>query len=202
MKYNPKTLQIGLGLLGSFLILSTYFLYPFITNKKNIIEKSVTELLEKKPLENLDNKDIKNIFEDVEYKGVFGLDNSFVIKSKDAYILPGSSELVYMNNMNLLLYLNDGRVVNIFGTNGVYNKKTYDCFFENDVKASDGEIIIKAENLDLLSSEKFAKIYNNVVLTNKMSELKADKIDYNFETKYYKVSMINNNDHVKVKLIK
>ena len=201
MKYNPKTIQIGLAVLGSFVILSTYFLYPFITNKKNIIEKSEAELLEKKPIENLNNEEVKNLFENVEYKGIFGLDNSFVVKSDNAYVLPDNSEIIHMNNMNLLLYLKDGRVVNITGTSGKYNKVTYDCFFEDNVKASDGEITIKAENLNLLSSKKLAKVYNNVILTNKMSELKADKIDYNFETKYYKVSMLSNNDQVKVKLI-
>ena len=107
-----------------------------------------------------------------------------------------------MNNMNLSLYLKDGRVVYITGSSGKYNKVTYDCFFEKNVRASDGEITIKAENLDLLSSDKFAKIYNNVILTNKMNELKADKIDYNFETKKYKVSMLSKKNQVKVKLIK
>ena len=199
MKYNPKTIQIGLAVLGSFLILSTYFLYPFITNKKNIIEKSEAELLEKKPIENLNNEEVKNLFENVEYKGIFGLDNSFVVKSDNAYVLPDNSEIIHMNNMNLLLYLKDGRVVNITGTSGKYNKVTYDCFFEDNVKASDGEITIKAENLNLLSSKKLAKVYNNVILTNKMSELKADKIDYNFDTKHYLVSMFND-EKIKIKL--
>jgi len=202
MKYNPKVFQISLGVLGSFLILATYFLYPFITKKQNIIEKSETNLIEKKTINNFENEEIKNLFENVEYKGIFGRDNSFVIKSQNAFALPDDSEIIFMNNMNLSLYLKDGRVVYISSSSGKYNKVTYDCYFEKNVRASDGEITIKAENLDLLSSDKFAKIYNNVILTNKMNELKADKVDYNFETKKYKVSMLSKKDQVKVKLIK
>ena len=44
-------------------------------------------------------------------------------------------------------------------------------------------------------------IYNNVVVNNKNGHLKADKVDYNFESKYYKVSMFKN-EKVKIKLIK
>ena len=201
MRYNPKVIQISLGILGSLLILSTYFLYPYITNKKKGLEKTEVEILEKKTTTEDKNKDATNTFENVEYKGVFGLDNSFVVKSEDAFVLPGDSEIIYMNNMYLILYLKDGRVVNMFSNTGKYNKVTYDCFFEENVKATDGEITIVSENLDLISSKKIAKVYNNVVLTNKMSELKADIIDYNFETKFYKVSMHSNNKQVEAKLV-
>jgi len=53
----------------------------------------------------------------------------------------------------------------------------------------------------LLASKDFATIYNDVLITNENGSLVADKIDYNFETKYYKVSMYNN-EKVKVKLIR
>ena len=44
-------------------------------------------------------------------------------------------------------------------------------------------------------------IYNNVVLSSKNGTLNADKVDYDFNTKYYKISMFND-DKIKVKLIK
>ena len=81
-----------------------------------------------------------------------------------------------------------------------YNKKTYDCFFENNVKATDGETTIQSENLDLFASKDTASIYNNVNLINKNGSIKADKVDYDFETKYYKISMFND-EKVKIKLI-
>ena len=80
------------------------------------------------------------------------------------------------------------------------SKKIY-CFFVNNVKATDSETIILAENLDLISTAESASVYNNVVLTNDKGSLIADKVDYNFETKYYKISMFND-AKVKVKLIK
>ena len=44
-------------------------------------------------------------------------------------------------------------------------------------------------------------VYNNVFLTNDNGSLKADKVKYDFETRYYQISMFDN-QKVKVKLIK
>ena len=89
------------------------------------------------------------------------------------------------------MYLKNDRIVNIVSNKGKYNKNSNDCFFEEDVKATDGETKIYAENLDLLATEKFVKIYNNVKLNHSTGSLRADKIDYDFETKYFKVSMFD-----------
>ena len=101
--------------------------------------------------------------------------------------------------MNVVLYLKDERIVRIISNRGRYNKATYDCFFEEDVRATDGETKIFSENLDLLATENFVKIYNNVKLNDSTGFLRADKIDYDFETKYFKVSMFDDKA-VKVKV--
>ena len=102
--------------------------------------------------------------------------------------------------MNVVLYLKDERIVRIISNRGRYNKATYDCFFEEDVRATDGETKIFSENLDLLATENFVKIYNNVKLNHSTGSLRADKIDYDFETKYFKVSMFDDSV-VKMKVI-
>ena len=55
-------------------------------------------------------------------------------------------------------------------------------------------------NLSLLATQNFVEIYNNVYLTNENGSLRADKVDYDFETKYYNISMFGDKK-VKVKLI-
>jgi len=99
------------------------------------------------------------------------------------------------------LYLNDGRIVNIVSDKGKYNKATYDCFFEKSVKATDGETKIFAENMDLLATENAIKVYNSVSMKSPTGTLYADKIDYDFETKYFKISMFEDNS-IKMKVIK
>ena len=106
-----------------------------------------------------------------------------------------------MTSVEAILYMDDGSFITITSDNGRYNKVSYDCFFENNVKAVDDKTTVLAENIDLLATKDTAVVYNNVSLTNNEGSLKADKIFYDFETKHYKISMFND-EKVKIKFIK
>ena len=60
--------------------------------------------------------------------------------------------------------------------------------------------LILEPNLDLINSKEIIKVYNNVYLTNDNGSLRADKVDYDFETSYYNISMFGD-ERVKVQLI-
>ena len=195
MKTNKKV-QISLASIGLILILATYFLYPRLNESKIISEKIID--IDKEKIDT--NEEIVNTFENVEYKGLYDKNNPFVVKSDSAYILITDTDIVYMKTMHLVLFMNDGRKVNITSDKGRYNKITYDTFFEDNVKATDGENVVLSENLDLIASEDVAHIYNNVILKNDKSSLQADKIDYDFETRYYHISMYKDKK-VKIKLV-
>jgi len=161
-------------------------------------KKSALEKYEK--MASTDNVVERNIFENVEYKGLYDFDNPFAVKSKKAYILEEESEVIYMTDMHVTIHMRGGRIINITSDSGSYNKATYDCFFEKNVKATDDKTIILSENLDLIASEDIATIYNNVRLNSDKGSLQADKIEYNFEKKFYRISMFDDT-RVKIKLI-
>ena len=139
-------------------------------------------------------------FDSLEYKGLYDFDKPIKVKSKKAYILNEEPDIVHMNSMHVILYLSDGRIVNITSDKGRYNKITYDCFFEKNVKATDESTIILAENLDLLANKNYIEVYNNVTLDHTAGYLEADKINYNLETKHFKVSMFDEKS-VRMKII-
>ena len=195
MNKKQKKIQMTLISIGLILILATYFYYPY-TKKSKIIKG---QTLQKELQEKTDGK--TTFFRNVEYKGQYDLDKHFTIESEQAHRLNEEPGIVYMTNMNVLLYLPDGRIVNIISKRGRYFKETYDCFFEDEVKATEGETIIFADNLDLLATEDYAAIYNNVRLNYPTGSLQADKVDYDFETKYFKISMFDDK-MVKMKVIK
>jgi len=195
MKKNEKILQITLLSIGLTLVLATYFLYPNI-KEKQLVQNQIEE--KKEDLQIDDKK--SNFFQKVEYKGYYDLDKPFIVKSDEAQVKIESPNLIYMSSMTVTLYMDDGRVVTITSDNGVYNKTTYDCFFENNVKATDEEIVILAQNLDLIASSETATAYKDVYLKTNAGSMKADKVDYNFKTNYYKVSMLSD-ETIKIKLI-
>ena len=187
--------QLVLVSIGLLLILLTYFYYPSMNKDKLLEDQFVREDFEK-----ILGDDNFTTFENVEYEGLYNLNQPFSIKSRKAYILDIEPDIVYMTHMHVILYLKDERTVNIISDKGKYNKVTNDCFFEENVKATDGETIIFADNLDLLATENFIKVYNNVKLNHPMGLIIADKIDYDFETKNFKISMFDDKT-VRMKVI-
>jgi len=199
VKKNQKKIQIGLLIVGVSLILITYFYYPYI-NKKKLLEENIAESPEI-PLED-DTDEKTTSFENIKYEGLYDLNKTYTVTSQKAYIESGEPDIVYMTSMEVILYLGDGRIVKILSDKGYYNKANYDCFFENNVQATDGETKIFSDNLELLGNKSVIKIYNNVeIIYPTGSMLRADKIDYDFEKKHFKVSMYDH-DRIKMKIFK
>ena len=198
MTANKRIVQLSLISIGLFLILATYFFYPKMIKNKFLEEETVKDGVTKT---DITGSKVRNTFENVEYKGLYDINKPFKVKSETAYILIKDPDVIYMTNMHVTLDMDDGRVIIITSDKGKYNKVTYDCFFENNVKAIDGETTVLAENLDLLATEDSATVYNNVFLTNDSGSLRADKVYYDFETNHYQISMFSDKK-VKIKLIK
>ena len=198
MSKKQKKIQLFLVLFGLFLIFATYFYYPYMKRVKLAQNESTPDGLE---IIQEEKDDESTSFRNVEYKGFYDLDKPFIIKSEQAYMLNEEPDVVYMSKMHVILYLSDERIVHITSDEGKYNKITYDCYFQKNVVAEDGETQILAKNLDLLATENTARIWGDVNLNYPAGSLKADNIDYNFETKYFKVSMFNN-EAIKMKVIK
>ena len=195
MKKKQRRMQFTLVSIGLLLFILTYFYYPNIKKDKLLKDQSVN-----KDFQKVDDRDRATSFESLEYRGLYNLDKPFKVKSKEAYILNEEPDIVYMKNMYVILYLSDSRIVEITSSKGRYNKKNYNCFFEQDVLVVDGETIITAENLDLLATKNIIEAYNNVNLDNATGSLQADKINYNFDTKHFKVSMFSDKA-IKMKVI-
>ena len=194
MKNRQKNTQIVLLSIGILLFSITYLYYPNL-NKNERSERETT----KRNFDGKLSKDQSTSFEKMEYKGLYDLDKPFNVVSEEAFILNEEPDIVYMKNMQVTLYLSNNRVVQINSLKGRYNKINYNCYFEEEVIASDGDIVITADNLDLLATSNFVEIYNNVKLDNITDSLRADKIDYDFETKNFKVSMFDDQS-VKMKV--
>ena len=172
------------------------------------LQKTSSSLAEKKSalekhekVTSTDNVDESDIFENVEYKGFFKIDSPFTVKSEKARITAEDPDIVHLSEMSVTLYLKNGKDVVITADEGKYNKTSYDIYFVGNVVGRDGETIITSENLDLLASEDIAIIYNNVRLNSNKNSLQADKVEYDFETKFYRSISMFDDTRVKIKLI-
>ena len=130
MKKKQQKIQIILILIGLILIFTTYFYYPYMERMKLVKNQPTEQKIEEI---NEDKSNERTFFKNVEYKGYYDLDKPFIIKSDEAHLLNEEPDVVYMTNMHVVLYLSDGRIVNITSDEGKYNKLTYDCYFKKNV---------------------------------------------------------------------
>ena len=196
MKKNVKIIQFSLLSIGLILLLSVYFLYPII-NQKNLKEESSIDKIEtdKEKI----GSETSTEFVNVEYNGE-SAGSVFTVKAEKAKITDDVN-LISMKYMLVTILLNDEKWI-IECALGTYNKLNYDVFCTKDVKATNEKITVFSQNLDLVADES-ATIYNDVVIIDEDdSTLYADKIDYDFEKKLYKVNMFNKDESIKIKLIK
>ena len=197
MKLKQGGVQLILISIGLLLFVLTYLFYPNIKNKNKLSkDQRIVEDIEK-----ITGQTQSTAFEKLEYKGLYDFNKPFKVKSEKAYIFNEEPDIVYMDQMQVILNLSDERIVIITSDKGRYNKRTYDCFFEQNVKATDENTKIYADNLDLLATINSVEIYNNVSLYYTAGNLQADKINYDFETKHFNVSMYDDKA-IKMKVIR
>ncbi len=177
-----------------FIFLFTLLLL-YITYKDKGVEVEIIEESLKTETSNLNT----NIFEDVEYKGIDLNGNRYLVKSKSAEFDLESPEIINMTVMNATFYFKDGTVLTVDSDNGVYNNKTLDMKFRDNIKAVYLTNTIFSDKLDYLSKDTLVTISGNVKGESIQGDILADKVVINLSNKNVAASMFDNNK-VKVKV--
>ena len=193
MSYRKKKLILIQTLLFFTAILLLYIFYY----QNDIKEKSVEEVkIQDEKLEKLGKS---NYFEDVEYKGIDANGNRYLLKSEVATFSDESPEIVNMIGMNATFYFKDGKILIITGKTGTYNNKTNDMNFREEVKVSESENSLLANNLDYLNLERTIKVYGNVRGKSLDGSFSSDILNLNIDNQSVDFLM-NNNEQVKMNL--
>ncbi len=191
MSSNKK--QFLLFFVGIFLVIVTYIIYPRIgeeTRDQYIADKK------KKEMESSDTT-----FENIKYEGFDANGNRFEIGSKVAKVESDNPNITYMETVNAYFYLQDGRVVTVKSLFATYNRETNDIFFKDEVVIDDGESQLYSDNLDIVMSSHFVKVYNSVRFSENANWMVADKIEIDLSKKISTISMYTD-EQVKIKLKK
>lgn len=189
-----KLIFIQITLLTIAMLLLYIFYY-----KGSINDKTTEEIkIENKKIEKLSES---NFFEDVEYKGIDANGNRYLLKSQIASFNKNEPELVNMVGMNASFYFKDGTILKVSGKKGVYNNKTNDMKFREEVKVVQAENQISADNLDYFNLKRLINIYGNVVGKSLDGNFSSDILRLNINDQSVDFLM-NNNNQVKINLKK
>ena len=130
-KKKLKLIQISLLILGSLIIFFTY-LQKDKDFKENIISKEKQEKI-KKNLAN--NNQEGDVFFDVSYSGLDLSGNRYILKSKEAESNKSQAELVFMKTVNAFFYFKDDTILEVRSKKAIYNNKSLNIKFNDNVEA-------------------------------------------------------------------
>ena len=183
-KLKKKTLfQITLIFLGVLIIFFTYFY-----NQK---QKPVPMETKKQP-ERID-QDIENIstFENIQYEGVDGNGNKFIINSTNAEFENQKPNIIYMKNIVCRFFFQDNTTLRITSNKGIFDNISNDMEFAEKVKMYYLENRLFSERATFVNSENYLLIQDNVVGEGPQGNLAADKLNIDLLDKKMKISMYN-----------
>ena len=192
MTNKKKIFQLSLIFIGLIIIFFTYF---FNLEKKQPSEV-VTET-ETKENEEFLEKGV-NRFENVEYKGIDNTGNKFTIGSQFAEFKKEKPELIFMENVECFFTFKDNTVLLISSKKGIYNNISNDMQFSEDVKMDYLENTIFSDRANFNNYENQLLIAGNVRGDGPTTNLKADELDFDLNTKDLKISMYSE-ERVKIK---
>lgn len=192
MTNKKKIFQLSLVFIGLLIIFFTYF---FNLEKKQPSEV-VTEIETKENEEFLEEG--VNRFENVEYKGIDNTGNRFTIGSQFAEFKKEKPELIFMENVECFFTFKDNTVLLISSKKGIYNNISNDMQFSEDVKMDYLENTIFSDRANFNNYENQLLIAGNVRGDGPTTNLKADELDFDLNTKDLKISMYSE-ERVKIK---
>ena len=189
---KKTAIQLMLLTVGFLLVIFIYFLNP-ANKKQEKILKDVSDI--KDTGSDIENK---NIFENLEYRGVDKNKNEFVIFSEYSEFKTEEPSIINMKNVSCFFYFKDGTILEIRSKTGIYNNVTLDMSFEENVNMFYMDNSLVSDKADFSNENNNLIIEGNVTTQSQKGELMADKLNFDFSDKKLKASMYNE-DRVNIK---
>ena len=139
-----------------------------------------------------------NIIKDITYLAKDDKDNIFKIESKFGKINPEEPDMVLMDKVIAVITLKNREEIIISSDFAIYDSKSYETNFYDNVLLKYTEHNIVCENIYLSFENNLVSISNNIIYKNLNSEMNADEIEMNLITKEIKVFMHNNKKKVQI----
>lgn len=158
-----------------------------IENNKTDLEETKVKKAEKKNKEPNTNKkkdnEIPNIVKDVEYLTTDKNGNKYKILATSGRTNQDNKNILDLDNVSGEITSNQRSTIYIVSDFAEYNSSTLDSKFYKNVVINYEDKQITCENFDINMDTNIAIAYNNVVVTDPKSTMKAEKIALNIETK-------------------
>lgn len=189
-----KKSYIQILLLVLILLIITFVYIDYFKSSKENLSKNKKNDTDKELV-----KSSNDLISDMSYFSVDNKGNRYEIFSEYGILNPDKSNLIFMEQVNAVVYLSNGERVLISSDKAKYNDDNNDTTFSGSVKMIYGEHVVNSEHLDLFFNNQSASLYDNVEYKSNLSKLNADKILIDFLNKNTKIQMNNEKNNILVR---
>lgn len=134
-------------------------------------------------------------FTDVEYKMSSQNNNEYVTRGKEAFITKNKPNLIQLNVVNSFTTLKDGSVLNIKSDKAIYNKKTNNIKYYQNVLMTNKDKIITSDVANFFSNKNLIKL-ERAKYKDEKNLIKGDIVEFNTKTNNLEIHMKNKKDKV------
>ncbi len=182
-KKKLKLIQLSLLFFGLLILYLTYY------QKDNMDKQIISDVEKTKVIKQ--SEEGSDVFYNIEYTGLDLNGNRYILKSSEAFLDKINSEIVYMKFVEATFYFKDNTILYIWSDNGVYNNKTFDMDFENNVKAEYLESKLFAGKASFSNTNNYLTIYDNVKIDDIRGNLIADKLLFDISKQKLDITSFN-----------
>ena len=176
-------------ILISLIIFFTYiFFYTYLKKDDKIVEK-----------ENIDKETKTDLITDIEYLSKDDDGNIYIIKAKNGIIDNENQDLIHLKKVKAEINFDVNKKIFITAKKATYNNNNFNTKFSDNVRLSHDYHNLECNNIDLIFSENYAKLFGNIKYMNNFTKLLADQIEVDLISRKTKISMYDSNNKVKIK---
>ena len=186
-KRRLRLIQITMLILGILIIFFTYLGKNEKQENKIITKETQEKIKEQMQLQNQQG----DVFYNIEYSGLDLAGNRYILKSKEAISDKNNPEIVYMKFVEAVFYFKDNTVLNVWSEKGIYNNKTLDMNFENNVKANYEGSELFAQKAEYSNLKSYLTISEEVKINDIRGAIVADKLLFDIKKQTLNIASFN-----------
>ena len=186
-KKRLRLIQITMLILGILIIFFTYLGKNEKQENKIITKETQEKIKEQMQLQNQQG----DVFYNIEYSGLDLAGNRYILKSKEAISDKNNPEIVFMKFVEAVFYFKDNTVLNVWSEKGIYNNKTLNMNFENNVKANYEGSELFAQKAEYSNLKSYLTISEEVKINDIRGTIVADKLLFDIKKQTLNIASFN-----------
>ena len=163
-----------------------------LVTKKNNVDNKIEKIKKEKIAQN------KEVVKDIEYNSIDDKGNNFFLLAKSGRSNSDDKNVLDLVDVRGEISSNKRETIYIVSDFGQFNSTNSNSKFYDNVVINYQEKQITCKNFDINMETNKAVAYNNVIITDPNSEMKAGKVEFDLKTKNIDINPQSVNTDIKV----